>query len=110
MERNRFKYCELNAYYGGLLTKRQSEIFTLHYEEDLSLSEISERLNITRQAVLDNLRHAENTLANAEDVIKLVERDNKLRKQIILLEEAVKNENKMKIQQIFSHIKKLMED
>ena len=53
MERNRFKYCELKAYYGGLLTDKQSEIFTLHYEEDYSLAEIAEKFNITRQAVLD---------------------------------------------------------
>ena len=82
MERDRFRYCELNAYYGGLLTKKQSEIFSLHYEEDYSLAEIAEKFNITRQAVLDNLRKAEKVLDNAEQKIGLVARDNLLRQHL----------------------------
>ena len=93
-----------------MLTKRQSEIFLLHYEDDLSLSEISERLSITRQAVLDNIRHAENTLVKTEEQIKLVERDNKLREQINSLEQAFNNGDKEMIQTTISLLKKLMED
>ena len=110
MERDRFRYCELNAYYGGLLTKKQSEIFSLHYEEDYSLAEIAEKFNITRQAVLDNLRKAEKVLDNAEQKIGLVARDNLLRQQLDQIEEAIKSNDLSKAQELINSAKKIMED
>ncbi|MBO4695546.1 MAG: DNA-binding protein [Clostridia bacterium] len=110
MERNRFKYCELKAYYGGLLTDKQSEIFTLHYEEDYSLAEIAEKFNITRQAVLDNIRKAEKVLDNAEQKIGLVARDNKIRKLMEELEQAIKSNDLNKATEIINTVKKTMEE
>lgn len=110
MERDRFRYCELNAYYGGLLTKKQSEIFSLHYEEDYSLAEIAEKFNITRQAVLDNLRKAEKVLDNAEQKIGLVARDNLLRQQLDQIEQAIKSNDLSKAQELINSAKKIMED
>ena len=110
MERDRFRYCELNAYYGGLLTKKQSEIFSLHYEEDYSLAEIAEKFNITRQAVLDNIRKAEKVLDNAEQKIGLVARDNKIRKLMEELEQAIKSSDLNKATEIINTVKKTMEE
>ena len=110
MERDRFRYCELNAYYGGLLTKKQSEIFSLHYEEDYSLAEIAEKFNITRQAVLDNIRKAEKVLDNAEQKIGLVARDNLLRQQLDQIEQAIKSKDLSKAQELINSAKKIMED
>ena len=110
MERDRFRYCELNAYYGGLLTKKQSEIFSLHYEEDYSLAEIAEKFNITRQAVLDNLRKAEKVLDNAEQKIGLVARDNLLRQQLDQIEQAIKSNDLNKAQELINSAKKTMEE
>ena len=110
MERDRFRYCELNAYYGGLLTKKQSEIFSLHYEEDYSLAEIAEKFNITRQAVLDNIRKAEKVLDNAEQKIGLVARDNLLRQQLDQIEQAIKSNDLSKAQELINSAKKIMED
>ncbi len=110
MERDRFRYCELNAYYGGLLTKKQSEIFSLHYEEDYSLAEIAEKFDITRQAVLDNLRKAEKVLDNAEQQIGLVARDNLLRQQLDQIEQAIKSNDLSKAQELINSAKKIMED
>ena len=43
----------LYDYYSELLSAKQRQVFELYYNEDLSLSEISEQLDITRQGVRD---------------------------------------------------------
>ena len=42
---------ELLDIYGKLLTKRQRECLELYYDENLTLAEIAEHFNISRQAV-----------------------------------------------------------
>ena len=42
------------------------EVVDLYYNEDLSLAEISEHLNITRQGVRDNIKRAEGILIEME--------------------------------------------
>ena len=42
--------------YGKLLTEKQYQMLDDYYNNDLSLSEIAENAQITRQAVRDNLK------------------------------------------------------
>jgi predicted DNA-binding protein YlxM (UPF0122 family) len=63
---DRLKLCALFDNYGALLTERQREVFNLHYNDDLSFGEISERLCISRPAVVDHLRRAEIFLRDIE--------------------------------------------
>ena len=56
----------LYSFYGNMLTKRQSDCIELYCNEDLSLSEISEHMGITRQGVRDNIVRAERTLNKIE--------------------------------------------
>lgn len=62
----------LFAFYRNMLTERQIECVDLHYNEDLSLSEISEHLGITRQGVRDNIMRAEHTMYDTEQRLGLV--------------------------------------
>ena len=54
-------------FYAELLTKRQQSILDEHYNQDLSLSEIAQRRDISRQAVLDALRRGEAQLEHWEE-------------------------------------------
>ena len=69
---------ELYDLYGSLLTKKQQEIIELYYCEDLSLSEISEQFNISRNAVYDCLKKGIKQLENYEKELKLLEKRNDL--------------------------------
>lgn len=58
--------------YKELLTDKQREIVSLYYEEDYSLGEISENLNVSRQGIYDTLKRSEKILRDYEDKLKLV--------------------------------------
>ena len=61
-------------FYGELLTDKQREYFDLHYNEDLSLSEIAEQTGISRQGVWDIIRRAEDAMADIEKKTGLIKR------------------------------------
>ena len=62
-------------YYGELLTERQRMCFDLRHNQDLSLAEIAQELNVSRQGVHDNLSRAEALLLNMEAKTGCVSRD-----------------------------------
>jgi len=69
---DKFEYInELLPFYEQLLTERQREIVKYYYYEDLSLSEISEILQISRNAVYDTLKKVEKSLEEYEIKLKL---------------------------------------
>lgn len=67
-------------YYGELLTERQRMCFDLRHNQDLSLAEIAQELNVSRQGVHDNLSRAEALLINMEEKTGCVRRDLQCRK------------------------------
>lgn len=68
--------------YGSLLTEKQKDVLDLYYNDNLSLSEIAEEINITRQAVRDSIVKAEKKLYSFEDGLKLMDKIEK-QKEII---------------------------
>ena len=62
-------------YYGDLLTDRPKMCFDLRHNQDLSLGEIAEELQVSRQGVHDNLSRAEALLLNMEEKTGCVRRD-----------------------------------
>ena len=61
-------------FYSALLNPRQRQIAEMYYGDDMSLSEISDELGITRQGVHDALKKAEAKLVDTEEKLGLVER------------------------------------
>ena len=55
--------------YGPLLTARQQDILSLYYGEDLSYTEISEELGISRAGVMDTVHRASAQVEKYEHVI-----------------------------------------
>jgi len=64
----------LYNFYHSLLTKKQSQYLNLYYVEDFSLSEISEQLEVSRQAVLDNLHRSVSLLESFEKELGLIKK------------------------------------
>ncbi len=73
------KFVMLLDCYGELLTEHQRNTMELYYCEDLSLSEISEPLGITRQAVRDLIKRTEQLLLEYEEKLGFAERLNKMK-------------------------------
>ena len=60
--------------YLDLLTDKQKDYLNLYYGEDLSLSEIAEELDVSRNAVFDNLKRAVHLLEDYESKLHLLKR------------------------------------
>lgn len=88
--------------YGELLTDHQKNVMELYYCEDLSLAEIAEPLNITRQAVLSLLKRTENILLNYEKKLHFSERSSKLREKFQNISSCLENINDEKIKKLIS--------
>lgn len=95
--------------YGKMLTKKQYEVINDYYNNDLSLSEIAENNNITRQAVRDIIKKGENKLFELEEKLAFMKKTLKQEKQLQqILEELSKIEetsSDKKIEKILNHVR-----
>lgn len=88
---NQVLLCILYDYYGELLTDKQKKYFIDYYFENLSLSEMSENYDISRNAIHKNLKETEEKLLYYEKVLKLYEKNKKIKKIINNLDYDLKN-------------------
>ncbi len=72
-------------YYGDLLTDRQRMCIDLRHNQDLSLAEIAQELQVSRQGVYDNLSRAEALLRHMEEKTGCVRRDLQCRRAAALI-------------------------
>ncbi len=72
----------LMKYYAKLLTDKQRDILDMYIDNNLSLKEVSEELNISRQAVKDALDNSYHTLRTTEEKLGFIARDNKLKQTL----------------------------
>ena len=78
-------------YYGELLTDKQQAYFKYYYFDNLTLSEISENYNISRNAIHKSLKEIEEKLLYYEEKLKLYEKNIKIKKIIANLDDDLKN-------------------
>jgi predicted DNA-binding protein YlxM (UPF0122 family) len=75
-------------YYGDLLTDKQKEFFDLYFNEDMSLTEIAEHADISRQGVRDAVVRAETILRETEDRLGLCKKYSGMEKALLDIKEA----------------------
>lgn len=74
MKNQAYRMALLFDFYGEMLTERQKEFYDLYYNEDLSLTEIAENYNMSRQGVRDAIVRAEATLEELEEKTGIIRR------------------------------------
>lgn len=77
---DKFKQNLLYDFYGELLTEHQRNVYEDAVYEDLSLSEIAEEYNISRQGVHDLIKRCDKLLLEYENKLHLAERFQKAKK------------------------------
>ncbi|MGL4913671.1 MAG: YlxM family DNA-binding protein [Romboutsia sp.] len=75
--------------YKNLLTEKQREMVSLYYEEDYSLGEISENLNVSRQGVYDTLKRSEKILKDYENKLGLVYKLQEQEKNVRIIQDKI---------------------
>lgn len=100
--------------YGSLLTKKQFEYINDYYNNDLSLAEIAENYNITRQAARDNIKKGENKLFEYEEKLQIMKATINTEKKIAkILSQIVTIQNEYsdeKIAEILENIKNELDE
>ncbi|SEF66837.1 hypothetical protein SAMN05660865_00710 [Caloramator fervidus] len=96
-------------FYGNLLTEKQRTIMSYHYEEDMSLSEISELMNISRQAVHDIIKRSEKILLDYEKELGLVDKFLKQRQKLIEIKNMLIKKQYKDLDEIIKMIDELIE-
>lgn len=96
-------------FYGGLLTEKQHQIMSYHYEEDMSLSEISEIYEISRQAVHDIIKRSEKILLDFERELGLVKRHLALNEKLKVVKSLIIEYNEKNIKKAVDLIDELID-
>ena len=96
--------------YGKLLTEKQYQIMDDYYNNDLSLSEIAQNHNITRQAVRDIIKKGEKKLFEFEEKLLFMKRtlntEKKIEKVLSELTKIQKDYSDKQIANVLETIKK----
>ena len=78
----------LYDFYGELLTDHQKKVYEDAVYNDLSLVEIAEEYDISKQGVHDLLKRCTNSLEGYEKRLHMIERTDRIRHQLDTLEGA----------------------
>jgi predicted DNA-binding protein YlxM (UPF0122 family) len=79
-------------FYSPLFTEKQIEYMELYYNDDLSLAEIAEHFNISRNAVHDTIQRTIKQLEIYEEKLNLLEKFNKRKEKYDKIKTEFKDE------------------
>lgn len=88
-EKERYHIALLLDCYGAMLTQKQRKTLELYFQEDLSLSEISELSGVSRQAVRDSIRLGIKTLRTCDEKLEFLDKIATYEKRIAELEQKI---------------------
>jgi predicted DNA-binding protein YlxM (UPF0122 family) len=109
--KDKVKMSMLCEYYGKLLTEKQYMFLNDYYNNDLSLSEIADNNEITRQAVRDIIKKGENKLFQYEEKLSFMKRMLKQNKKIAkILSELTKIQKEYSDKQIATILEQIKKE
>lgn len=104
----------LYDFYGALLKENNRRIFEAYIQEDYSISEIAEEMEISRQAVHDAFKRITKQLKGYEEKLGLLERFEQQRSEMRRLHECLQemniSETDPRGQEIFQILSKIIEE
>lgn len=101
------KIARLIDTYGELLTSKQLEIMTSYYFDNLTLTEIGDNYNISRQAVSDCLSQATKILDNYENKLLLIKKSDNLKLRLNNLRNSSTNDD---VVNVISEIMEMLDE
>ncbi|MFC6331197.1 putative DNA-binding protein [Paenibacillus septentrionalis] len=97
-------------FYEELLTEKQRTILNFYYRDDFSLGEIAAEFGISRQAVYDNIKRAQQALESYERKLRLLTRYERTKQLTTQLEHqldslSLQSEQREELQQIIEQLR-----
>lgn len=96
----------LYDFYHTLLTPKQRDAMELHFMDDLSLVEIAEELEVSKQAVSDNIKRTIKMLEDYENKLRLYE---KMQKRSTIIDEIREVSNDSSLMELLDNLEKIDE-
>ena len=88
---NRLYLIDLYDLYGELLTDKQQSYFEDYYFDNLTLQEIAENNDVSRNAVHKQLKETEDKLNHFENILKIYEKNKRIKEICENLNYDIKN-------------------
>lgn len=89
---DRLYLIDLYDLYGELLTEKQQTYFEDYYFSNLSLAEIAENMDVSRNAVHNQIKDAEEKLSYYEAHLHLYERNGRIKEIVKSLDEDIQHQ------------------
>lgn len=87
------KVAELYDIYGKLLNEKQRDVINCYYNEDLSLQEIADNNNKSKQAISDMMTRSVDKLFEFEDELSLLKKKEELKDALTSIRELMESSN-----------------
>ena len=97
----------LYDFYGELLNEHQQKIFEAFVFDDLSLGEVAEELEISRQGVHDMIKRSTKKLEEYENKLHLMERFLELREKAVSIQQRAEAYEQSHEERLLTEIKQI---